>query len=46
MGTALFITAAEAHHQNGVSESGNRVLRMFFNKIRKAEKQLNMDQAI
>jgi hypothetical protein len=46
MGTALFIIAAEAHHQNGVLESGNRVLRMFFNKITIAEKQLNMGQAV
>jgi hypothetical protein len=29
-----------------VIESGNRVLRLFFNKIRIAEKQLNMDQAV
>jgi hypothetical protein len=45
MVTALFIIGAEAHHQNDVIESGNQSLRMFF-RIRIAEKQLNMEQAV
>ena len=40
MDCELVIVATEAHHQNGTIESGNRVLRMVFRRIRLAEKQL------
>jgi hypothetical protein len=46
IGSMLVIIATEAHHQNGVIESGNRILRMFFNRIRIAEKQFNMKQVV
>ena len=40
------IVATEAHHQNGTIESGNRVLRMFFRRIRLAEKLLVLSQVV
>jgi hypothetical protein len=41
----LSIVATEAHNQNGIIEAGNRILRMFFNRIRIAEPQLSLTQA-
>jgi hypothetical protein len=46
IGCQLFIIATEAHHQNGTIESGNRILRMFFRRIRISEKQMNLPQAV
>jgi hypothetical protein len=46
IGSVLVTIATEAHHQNGVIESGNRILRMFFNRIRIAEKQFDMKQVV
>jgi transposase InsO family protein len=40
-GITLSIIATEAHNQNGTIEAGNRVLRMFFRRIRLSEPQLN-----
>jgi Reverse transcriptase (RNA-dependent DNA polymerase) len=42
----LVITATEAHHQNGTIEAGNRILRMFYRRIRMAERQLTPLQAV
>jgi Reverse transcriptase (RNA-dependent DNA polymerase) len=46
IGCGLIITATEAHHQNGTIEAGNRILRMFYRRIRMAERQLTPLQAI
>jgi hypothetical protein len=43
---ALSIVATEAHNQNGTIEAGNRVLRMFFRRIRLSEPQLNLKQVV
>jgi hypothetical protein len=43
---ALSIVATEAHNQNGTIEAGNRVLRMFFRRIRLSEPQLNLEQVV
>ena len=45
-GITLSIIATEAHNQNGTIEAGNRVLRMFFRRIRQSEPQLNLDQVV
>jgi hypothetical protein len=46
IGCDLVVVATEAHHQNGTIEAGNRVLRMFYRRIRLAEKQLNQLQVV
>jgi hypothetical protein len=38
----LIIIAADAHHQNGTIEAGNRTLRMFVRYIQISEKQLDL----
>jgi hypothetical protein len=46
IGCELIIIATEAHHQNGTIEAGNRVLRMFFRRIRMAEGHLNLSNVV
>jgi hypothetical protein len=46
IGSRLSIVATDAHNQNGVIESGNRILRMVFRKFRVAEPQLSLRQVI
>jgi hypothetical protein len=46
IGCELVIVATEAHHQNGTIEAGNRILRMFFRRIRMAEKQMDLPAAV
>jgi hypothetical protein len=46
IGCGLIIIATEAHHQNGTIEAGNRVLRMFFRRIRMAERHLNLSNVV
>jgi hypothetical protein len=44
IGCNLVVVATEAHHQSGTIEAGNRVLRMFYRRMKLAEKQLNQLQ--
>jgi hypothetical protein len=45
-GIALSIVATEAHNQNGIIEAMNRVLRMFFRRIRLSEPHLTLEQVV
>jgi hypothetical protein len=46
IGSRLSIVATDAHNQNGVNKSGNRIIRMVFRKFRVAEQQLRLQQVI